>query len=752
MTGYWPGSGALCSALLMTEQTLYICVGVKEMNVLLIGGPCQLMDTMVDVLNKNGHKSYLLMEGGKHTYAYRHAFEKYSFSYEDESVKDVMQSIGPDAVLFMGAQDPSFAWGEKKSRELSRYTASIANVISSYAAFSKGRFIYLSSEEIYGRPGDAGSLAEDAPPAPDGYRAMAVMQGEGICENCRRNQGKDMVILRLDHLYGMPQKGQKEGGLCFQKCLEAVKTGTVSASSKSGFSILHVKDAAAFIYAVISAESHAHGDYQLSSMEEISEMELARIISEEADFPVKAVERETDGVQRQMLDGSRFAGEFGLSAIADCRKEIREIIRFVKRNKSSYTDPEGADTGNKKRLSAMIKAAFPFVENVVCCVIFSLLSSQAAGGRYFEKLDFFLLYVLLFAIMHGQRQAILSALLAVLGYFFQQTVGRTGFEVLLDYNTYVWTAQLFIIGMSVGIMRDRMYHIREEQEEEIRFLKRRVKNIEEINDSNVRMKQGFETELVNQRESLGRIYELTSRLERYAPEEVLFYSAEMLEELMGSREVAVYLVANKGYARLFSATSPRARQLGGSYAYASSGEMYEVLKDHKVFINHDMDENLPMMASAVFVEDEMQFIFMVWGIPWQRMNLAEANRLMIAGALVQNSVVRSRRYLEALRAQRYLPGTGIMQPEAFGVVVKAFMDAQTRGLTECVLLEVQADRAELAKADQALGKCTRQTDYIGILDDGNLCVLLANTSEEKSGEIVRRIQKAGYETRLRKVR
>jgi hypothetical protein len=180
--------------------------------------------------------------------------------------------------------------------------------------------------------------------------------------------------------------------------------------------------------------------------------------------------------------------------------------------------------------------------------------------------------------------------------------------------------------------------------------------------------------------------------------------------------------------------------------------MYEVLKDHKVFINHDMNENLPMMASAVFVEDEMQFIFMVWGIPWQRMNLAEANRLMIAGALVQNSVVRSRRYLEALRAQRYLSGTGIMQPEAFGVVVKAFMDAQTRGLTECVLLEVQADRAELAKADQALGKCTRQTDYIGILDDGNLCVLLANTSEEKSKEIVQRIQRVGYETRLRKVR
>lgn len=723
------------------------------MNVLLIGGPSQLMDTMVDTVNKNGHRAYLLMEGGRNSCAYRHAFEKYSFSYQDESVKDIMQSVKPDAVLFMGAQDTGFAWEEKGSRELSRYVASVANVISVYAAFGKGRFIYLSSEEIYGDRGDssAGGLSEEAAPAPEGYRAMAVLQGEGICENCRRTQGKDVVVLRLDHLYGMPRKGQTEGDVCFRKCLEAVRTGAVSAGRKT-FSMLHVKDAAAFIYAVMSAESHAHGDYQLSSMRELSELELSQIISEEAGFPVKVLERKDGGTGRHVLNASRFTQEFGLSATADYRKEVREIVRFIKRNKSSYVDPEESGGGNRWSVDAVVKKIFPFVENVVCCVLFSLLSSQAAGSRYFERLDFFLLYVLLFAIMHGQQQAILSALLAVLGYFFQQTAGRSGFEVLLDYNTYVWMAQLFIVGMTVGIMRDRMYHIREEQKEEIRFLQKRVKNIAEINDSNVRMKQGFETELVNQRESLGWIYELTSRLEKYAPEEVLFYAAEVLEELMDSREVAIYLVANQGYARLFSATSPQARRLGGSYAYASSGEMYEALKEGRVFINHNMDKTLPMMASAVFVQDEMQFIFMVWGIPWQRMNLAEANRLTIAGALIQNSVARSRRYLEALREQRYLTGTNTLQPEAFETLVNAFMDARNRGLTECVLLEVLTGRENYERADRALGKTVRQTDYMGVLNDGKLCVLLANTNEEKSEDVIKRIREAGYEARLRKVR
>ena len=70
-------------------------------------------------------------------------------------------------------------------------------------------------------------------------------------------------------------------------------------------------------------------------------------------------------------------------------------------------------------------------------------------------MDFYLLYVLLFAIVYGQQQAIFSALLATAGYCFRQMYDKTGFEVLLDYNTYVWMAQLFIVGMVVGYMKIR---------------------------------------------------------------------------------------------------------------------------------------------------------------------------------------------------------------------------------------------------------------------------------------------------------
>ena len=102
---------------------------------------------------------------------------------------------------------------------------------------------------------------------------------------------------------------------------------------------------------------------------------------------------------------------------------------------------------------------------------------------------------------------------------------QSGFEVLLNYNTYVWMAQLFILGMVVGYMRDQIRFVKNQGEEEIGYLSGQLDDMADINDSNVRMKHIFESQIVNHKDSLGKIYEITSALDRYGPEEVLFYAA-----------------------------------------------------------------------------------------------------------------------------------------------------------------------------------------------------------------------------------
>ena len=412
------------------------------------------------------------------------------------------------------------------------------------------------------------------------------------------------------------------------------------------------------------------------------------------------------------------------------------------------------DSGGGLAVKAMnnfrriLKALFPYIENLIGFVIFYLLNSRAAESQFVAKLDFYLLYVLLFAVVYGQRQAIFSGFLAVVGYLIGQMGVRNGFDVLVDYNTYVWMAQLFIVGLVVGYLKDQLHFITGENKSRVSYLNGQLKDIEEINDSNVRMKHNFESQIVNHKDSLGKIYDVSSTLEQYGPEEVLFYAAQVLSKLMDCEDVAIYTVANGDYARLFSSTSPNARKMGNSIKYTSMEEMYGEIAERRVYINRNMEEKMPMMASAVYSEDKMQLILMLWGIPWERMTLGEANRLTIVGFLIQNAVVRANRYLEALRNRRYVEGTNVLEESAFTLLAKAFFDAREKGLTEYVLLEILAEGEDYEKVAGTLGSSIRQSDYMGILNGGRLYVLLSNTNRENAGGIMERFRSAGYECRV----
>ncbi len=708
-----------------------------------------MADAVIDKLNKSKHRVFLLTGRRDRKFSYKHVFERYDYPYEDESIKDIFESVKPDMVIFMGAYDTNFDW-HRERQESVRYTASLMNILSTYSMVGKGRFVYFSSHEVYGGS-HYNNIQEQEAAQPRGFKAMAVAQGEEICENYRKTQGIETLVLRFDHLYGVPRKGQEESNLCFQMCLEALKTGKVSASDRRSFSMLYLNDAVELAYKVMMEEQPALYCYHISSMEEINEVNLAEAVIKAMGGGIRLVNNSVGDRYRLVLDGKAYQEEYDQRIFVHYEEGAEQVARYMKRHADSFISAE--DTGGSRAariwhgIKVGFKRAFPFVENLICFVPFFILNSKAAGSEYFNRLDFFLLYVLLFAIVYGQQQAIFSSLLAVVGYFLQQMYGRTGFEVLLDYNIYIWMAQLFIIGMVVGYMRDQLQFIRDENEEEVRYLSRKVDDIADINDSNVRMKQSFETQLVNQRDSLGKIYEITSSLEAYASEEVLFYAAKVLGELMDSRDVAVYTVANGDYARLFSFTSKEAKKLGNSIKYTDMEDLYNDLKEHRVFINRKMDEKLPLMASAVYTEDQMELILMVWGIPWQRMTLSEANRLTIVGALIQNAVVHANRYLDALTNQRYLEQTRIMSPDAFGQLVHAFFGAKANGLTECALLEIGA--ADRVQAAEALGKNMRQTDYMGVLDDGGFYILLSNTDEKNAEGVIERFRSAGYECELR---
>ena len=711
------------------------------MKVLLIGDANRITGAIADKLNKEGHRVFALMSS-KRTH-YRHVYEKYIFEYDNTCMKDVFESIMPDLTIFAGAYDDSFDWNGLEDVQVA-YTAALGNMLAAYSRLGRGRFVYLSSEEVY-RANMTQASQENAAV----IKARSVRQGETTCANYRIATGMDIIVARAENICFVPKNAQEVRDVCARACVEMLEDGQLHCPG-ADVSLLALPDAVWFLYNIFTVEKCRYPVYTVTTNSHISYSDMIDMINAAFGRRVPVVYDDSDDViWVEELEVHDYAEEFTFAIFSGTKECAEAVIKAVKKNPGRYITKKAEQLSRSQQIAASLKSILktfvPFIENMICFIPFFMINNRAVGSQFFGKLDSYLLYVLLFAIIYGQQQATFSAILAVAGYCFRQMYTKSGLEVIVDYNTYVWIAQLVILGLAVGYLRDRLVVLKRDKDDEIEYLKHRLRDIEEINRTNVKLKNEMERQIVNQSDSMGKIYEITSSLDKYEPEEVLFYAAEVVSRLMESRDVAIYTVSNENFARLISFTSKTARQLGNSIEFRSYKNMYEDFAADRVFVNRRLEEGLPMMALAIRSEGVMKLIVMLWDIPFERMNLSMANRLKIIGSLTQNSVVRADRYMSILAGQRYISGTHILEKDAFTSLAGAFVNARRRGLAECSFIKVDAGDGGIAKAGESLERIIRNTDYMGDAGDGCLYIMLASTDADGMRYVEHRIAEAGYQ-------
>ena len=603
------------------------------MNVLLIGGSGSLINSLIVKFKKEGHRIFLLTGDRYKKQKYEPVFERYNFAYSSENLQEIMESVRPDITIYTGAFDPNYRWMSEE-RETVRFTSDLMNVLVAYSTIRMGKFIFLSSHEVY-EGYHENALTEDIPPETTGYRGTTLIQAEEICNNYRKNWKLDLLILRLDHLFCIPESAPEIHSVCARMCLESMRNGCISADSNHEFAMLYEQDAVEFIFQIVKSREHKFYLYHLSSDCVISEVELAGRIQKCLNNGSSIV-TVSKYDKRCILSGKRFQEEFGMHTIFELDEIIGQTIDYMRKHEERFDKyQESRDSWWKilwKKWKWVFQVIVPFVENLLCFIPFFMLNNRMTDSAYFTNLDPYLLYVLVFAIIYGQQQATFSAVCAVAGYLFRQMYQRTGFEVVLDYNTYVWIAQLFILGLIVGYMRDQIRMIRRESLEMEEHLTGQIADLQEINATNVRIKAAMQQQLIGHQDSIGKIYQITSRLEQQMP------------------------------------------------------DIYQELAERRVYINKAMAEEYPLMATAIYEEEEIRLIIMVWGLSWEHMTLGEANFLTVVSYLIQNAVLRAQRYIKALEEARYREGSEILEPEAFESLVRAYEHAQGRNLTQYTLL------------------------------------------------------------------
>ena len=735
------------------------------MKVLLIGGYNSINASIVRKLGKERVRVYVLNSNRQTAGKFKDAYEQYNFSYENPCVKEVFESVAPDIVLFSGAFDSNFDW-DNGYREAVSYGAGLYNVLNAFALLNSGRFIYLSSyeagqvsnDEYKDTTKDMDQFnSDDLMQYSKVHRAKAIQNGEQICESFRKTFNVRTMVIRINELCTSFDNNIDMYDECVRMAVEALKTTTITIRSRH-YSPLNLSDAVEFLYRTFIKESFKHSMYFMGSDSSIDGEQLADLIDKKLNMDtLKVLGYQEDKIMSVGLNDEIFdiRKEIDGKVFNDAKMCAEKVIDNVIANKAVVLESENQK--NEKNLSQRIwlylsnifHALLPFIENMVVFIPFFMINNRVTDSQYFAKLDCYLLYVLFFAIFYGQQQAAFSAILSVGGYIFRQTYERTGFDVAMDYNTYVWIAQLMILGLSVGYLRDKLTSTKADNSDEIIYLESRLKDIEDINSVNVKLKNNMETQIVNQTDSLGKIYDITSSLDSDEPEEVFFHAAELVSQLMDCKSVAIYNVSNNSYARLMSSTSALAKKLGNSIEYVKYGKMYDELANGNVYINKTLNKDYPLMAVAIIVDDKMQSIIMLWDISFEKMNLSYSNRLKVISFLIQNAVLRANKYIKVLESERYIEDSKVLDAQAFRKLIDAFLNARRKNLAECAIIRISCMKNHtVTQTGSVLEKLFRASDYMGSLNDGYLYVILANTSNTDASYVTKRIEDAGYKYEL----
>ena len=719
------------------------------MDIMLVGGVSPMMRRLSLKLHKEGHRIYVLSGSRNPASRYEYAFEQYHFPYDSASVTEVFQSVNPDVTILLGAFDGNLS-GEDPKREAIQYAAGLQNILLSWSALGKGRLIYLSSVEVYGNSYQI-PVTESMRPIPSGTRSIMLFQGEESCRFYQEQLHKDVVILRLDRLHDVPKdKREAAFGICQSKCLDALQNGAVSYRSNYNYGLTYMGDAVESIYKLVSCEKHNYGLYHISSSKAFSEQQIVDAIGACWGESLEKIDNTLEEQHSVILSNERLKAEFGFQVWCEPEETIQKTIQYMNTHSGRFLDgsQSSGDIWHSMyfKTMEMFGALVPYIENLILFIPFFMLNNRAVGSHYFSKIDFYLIYVLLFAVVHGQRQATFSALLATAGYVFRQMYTMSGIAVVTDYNTYVWVAEIFIVGLVVGYMKDQLNFMKEENEQEVEFLSECVTDITDINNSNLRVKEGLITQVVNYDYSLGMMYDLSEQLEADHPAIILFHAIQVVRDVTDCPDVSLYRINEEHYGRLFGYTSAKAASMGNTVYLPGKEPLYEAFSKQEVYLNREMDPAYPMMAYCMQEDGAMTTMILLWSIPFERMTIDESNRLIILSKLIQKSVKRSATYLDLLRNERYLDDSPALRAEAFEEVLQTYHEAGQKNLTEYILLQVASSQWDMVKTGCMIAEMLRATDYIGYRNDGALYILLTSTDRKGCGFVQKNLEQKGIGT------
>lgn len=709
--------------------------------VLIVGSYGFFTNALVQRLSKEGCEIYMI--AGKNSKSKGRGLARhinYDFALDDSLIQNIIDSIAPDAMVFMGAQDTSFAWNSNADAAV--YNAAVSNVLTCASNAGVKHMVYLSSTDVYGLDYDM-PVTEKTKPSPSSIRGLTLLNGEGQCKIYNDNTNLKSVVLRLPVVYG-PQADAEEQANFMTNCFLYAKMGVpFECDLDLEYKMIYIGDAVDAVYRAIANTSIPKGTYNVEGNSYVSNREVISMVEKISGQKLHAVDKKSAGKGCTCNPvGTLYQKASEYNPIVTLEKGMERTFKWVNSNynalKESYeANKKTKDTASwkesKKRIKDIAKGLLAYVESIALCAVACVGTYFASEYTMLSGIDFFVLYIIIMSVVYSITHSYISIFLSAIMYVVMKMVlGMEFTDIVMDYGTLIKILFFFLVGILVGYSKDRLKMKNTELMEERAAKQEELERIYDISERHIQIKKMFEERLINYDNSIAKVYSIVSQLDLLDPEKIVSSALDVIMQIMGVSDVAIYVKSNEGLYRMTGCSSRRAQKMKNIINLEDYEALEGVLLEERIFVNRKLDQNLPSMVAPVFSDQKLIYMIMLYNMDFDKMTLYQENLFSVLAKIVASSFEKAYRYQNDTKDARYVPGTNILIASAFTEIVKTKLNGAGTNIADFAVLKAPVERSQIMEKGAELANILRDNDYVGMNEDdpNSLLLLLNNTSDK----------------------
>ncbi len=636
------------------------------------------------------------------------------FRVRKPSIKAILETYEFDLIVFFAA-GLSFHTNAKNDaeelREVLKYSARLQR---------NTKILYLSPLD---------SSFEDKTD-----RAIMAASNESLCDYYSVKYSLDVKTIQLPYLYSGTYKKD-----FLYKLFDQVyhrKTVEIPEAALSRMHFISIDDLSDLIVRIVDSWKSGGGILSVGDEFQISFADLAENIQTLGEG-VKTEFTESYCSGELKLVNMALRNEYGWYAKVSLLEDLHEqYARFVA-------------TKQKKTLLDKIKAwiaehslVVKFVELFLLFAVSEVLVRMTKSAVIFSIVDFRTIFVVIMATLYGPTFGITSAAMASLSYFIARIeTGTNALTIFYEPTNWIAFVLFFLVGGLCGYVNLKRQDYCRTLQERSGLLEDKLSFTSELYEDTLQDKRELKKQIISSKDSFGKIFDITRRLNTVAPQKLYLKIVETFEEVLENQSIAVYSVQKDSpFARLAVASRDLLGVASRSISMDTYASVIEQIREGGIWKNTKLDIHYPMYAAGVCRGEELMLVIFLWHADIQQRTLYYVNLFKILRDLAQMSLLRAYDYGAALAEKQYIKGTHIMNAQYFGECVENYAALSEKKLSSYLILTFDLCGHTLQEADGILSGKIRATDVLGVTEEGTLCLLLSQATEEDLPFILPRFQ------------